>query len=130
MIKIEAVLLDGQVINIGPWDYLIERVVVEPGEHDVAGNLVKEPVYENRVTNSLPEGAQVTEVTVDRTADGGWFAVDYDSPHPPSPTDVLGAELASLKLLGISQQQTIDALGVQLTSAKLEIIKLKGASDI
>lgn len=72
-------------------------------------------------------------------------------PQEPTPTDLLGEELTSMKLQsmqqqalvgsmgeqlvqakleGIQQQQTIGALGAELAATKLEVIKLKGVDQI
>ena len=49
-------------------------------------------------------------------------------PHPQeaNPLDLLGEELAFMKLQNIEQQQTIATLGEELSAAKLEVIGLKG----
>ncbi|WP_334072475.1 MULTISPECIES: hypothetical protein [Paenibacillus] len=51
------------------------------------------------------------------------------NPQEPSATDLLGAELTSMKLQNIQQQQTISALGTELAAAKLDIIKLRGVEQ-
>lgn len=74
----KCIVLNGQVINIGPWDYQYERVEVEPAEYDEEGNLVKEAVYEEIARNPLPEGAEEVEIEVCQAEDGGWVpASDY-----------------------------------------------------
>lgn len=52
------------------------------------------------------------------------------NPQGPSSTDLLGAELTSMKLQNIQQQQTISALGAELAAAKLDIIKLRGVEQV
>lgn len=47
-------------------------------------------------------------------------------PQPASPTDLLGQELAKMKLQNMRQQAVIDSLGKELTKAKLEMIEFKG----
>ncbi|MBU5445194.1 XkdW family protein [Paenibacillus sp. MSJ-34] len=47
-------------------------------------------------------------------------------PQPTSPTDLLGQELAQMKLQNMQQQAVIDSLGKELTKAKLEMIEIKG----
>lgn len=47
-------------------------------------------------------------------------------PLPTSPTDLLGQELAQMKLQNMQQQAVIDSLGKELTKAKLEMIEFKG----
>ena len=80
----EVITLNGEVINIGPWDYKLEPVVkdkstltpedvaeaVKQGrnptwEYDEEGNVVMEE------TNPLPEGAVVENCEVVTMADGG-----------------------------------------------------------
>ena len=117
MIK-EVVLLNGQVINIGQWEYMTESVEVEPGK------------FEDRVLNPLPVGAEIQEMEVEQDVSGGWYVVGLSPESHQSPTDLIGAELTALKLQGIQLQQTVDALGAQLTAAKLEIIQLKGADSV
>ncbi|WP_374020486.1 XkdW family protein [Paenibacillus thiaminolyticus] len=52
------------------------------------------------------------------------------NPDPrPSQTDMLGQELAQMKIKNIQQQTVIDGLGAELTRAKLEIIELKGGQS-
>lgn len=82
-----CVIHNGQIINIGEWDEQIQPFEVglrevSPAEYDADGNLIKEavtePVYEDRVTNPLPEGAEIVEIDVTQDADGGWVpASDY-----------------------------------------------------
>lgn len=72
--KKECILLDGKVINIGPWDYQMQAEIA---------------------TNPLPKGAEVVELEVDQKEDGGWYAVEYAAPA----TDSLEAAVAELKSL-------------------------------
>ncbi|MCA1293113.1 hypothetical protein LBW89_08790 [Paenibacillus sp. alder61] len=51
------------------------------------------------------------------------------NPQNPSSTDLLGAELTSMKLQNIQQQQTISALGAELAAVKLDVIKLRGVEQ-
>ncbi|GIO88182.1 hypothetical protein J25TS5_51140 [Paenibacillus faecis] len=51
------------------------------------------------------------------------------NPQNPSSTDLLGAELTSMKLQNIQQQQTINALGAELAAVKLDVIKLRGVEQ-
>lgn len=71
-----CVVLNGEIINIGPWDYRVEPVEVEPAEYDKDGNLVKEAVYENIARNPLPEGAVEVEMEVCQADDGSWVPTD------------------------------------------------------
>lgn len=120
----DVVLLNGEVINIGPWDYKVENVVIEPGEYDEEGNVIKEPVYVERETNPLPSGAVTEEREIEETPDGGLIV---KGTAKPSETELLGQQLAQMKLQGMQQQQMISSLGAELAATKLEIINLKGA---
>lgn len=78
MIK-SCVLLNGQVINIGDWDYQYEQVEVTPAVVDEETKEIITPAeYETVARNPLPEGAIIEEVEVTQNADGGWVrASDY-----------------------------------------------------
>lgn len=73
----ECVILNGQVINIGPWD-------------DMGG------------TNPLPEGAVVEEREVAQGEDGGWYVVGESRPKTPqeriTELEQLVADMAELLL--------------------------------
>ncbi|MDP4095480.1 XkdW family protein [Paenibacillus sp. P96] len=125
MIK-DVVALDGQVINIGPWDEQIRPFLVSPEERDEEGNVTKEAVYEDRVTNPMPEGAVIEQREIETAPDGGLIV---KGSAKPSETELLGRQLAQMKLQGIQQQTTISALGQELAAAKLEIINMKGAGQ-
>jgi len=88
---------DGNLINIGPWDYRIERVEVEPPEYDPnTGDLIREGVYEDRVTNPLPEGAYTAEIEIVEGPDGGLYPAGYTPPETPQQKIArLEAELAA-----------------------------------
>jgi hypothetical protein len=109
----QCVVLNGQVINIGPWDYKVEPVQIgtqtvqvgvetieiEPAEYDEEGNLIKEgvfeerpiyeeqPIYEDQATNPLPDGAEVVELDVEYSEEYGWRVVG--SPIPETPAEKL-----------------------------------------
>ncbi|WP_405154780.1 hypothetical protein [Paenibacillus sp. FSL K6-0108] len=125
MIK-EVVVLNGDVINIGPWDYMVKKIEIEPGEYDDEGKVIKAPVYEEQVTNPLPLGAVIEQREIEATPDGGLIV---KGTARPSETELLGAELAQLKIQGMQQQQMISSLGAELAAAKLEIINLKGVDS-
>lgn len=57
-IKKPCVILNGEVINIGPWD-------------DLDG------------TNPMPEGAIIEEREVEQGEDGGWYVVGETRPKTP-----------------------------------------------
>lgn len=67
-VRKQCVILDGQVINIGPWD-------------DMGG------------TNPIPEGATIEEREVAQGEDGGWYVVG--EPKPKTPQEEI-AELKQL----------------------------------
>lgn len=68
---------NGNLINIGEWDYQIERVEIEPAEYDNDGKLFKEGVYEERVMNPMPEGAYTEDREVMYSEDFGWREVGW-----------------------------------------------------
>lgn len=83
----ECVILNGKVINFGPWDYQTQPVqvgenIVSPAEYDEAGNLIKEevaePIFEDVVTNPLPDGVIIEQMEVLQTEDGGLKADSAD----------------------------------------------------
>ncbi|MFB5761029.1 XkdW family protein [Paenibacillus medicaginis] len=126
MIK-DVVVLDGQVINIGPWDEQIRPVLVSPPEHDDEGNVTKEAVYEDRVTNPMPEGAVIEQREIETAPDGGLIV---KGTAKPSETELLGQQLATMKLQAMQQTATVNELGQELAAAKLELINLKGAEQV
>lgn len=77
-----CVILDGQVIHIGEWDYQVESVEVEPAEYDEEGNVTKEAVYEDQAMNPLPEGATIEQRDFEYSDDRGWYEVG--TVEPPS----------------------------------------------
>jgi len=108
--------VNGTPIHAGEWDYMIRPVEVgqQPVDVDVPDDYAlqpgeswvdetpgakrirrTEPIYEDRATNPLPEGAYSEEREVVQTADGGWtLAEDYralrrDAYPPYSPWDVI-----------------------------------------
>ncbi|UNL94007.1 XkdW family protein [Paenibacillus polymyxa] len=124
MIK-DVVVLDGQVINIGPWDYKLLSVMVSPAEHDDEGNVTKEAVYEDRVTNPLPEGTVIEQQEIEVAPDGGLIV---KGSAQPTSDELLGQELAQIKLQSMQQQELLSNMGAELAAARLEIISLKGES--
>ncbi|MED4726985.1 hypothetical protein P9597_02320 [Aneurinibacillus migulanus] len=72
MIK-ECVVLNGTVINIGPWDY--KKINIQlPTEEG------QEPKYEEIITNPLPEGAEIVELEIAEGPDGGLYPVEQPPP--------------------------------------------------
>ncbi|MMZ55871.1 hypothetical protein D1872_177390 [compost metagenome] len=121
----EVVVLNSEVINIGPWDEQIRHVLVSPAEYDEEGNITKEAVHEERVMNPMPKGAVIEEREIETAPDGGM--VVKGSVQPTS-DELLGQELAQIKLRSMQQQELLNNMGAELAAARLEIISLKGES--
>ncbi|OAZ49764.1 XkdW family protein [Paenibacillus polymyxa] len=124
MIK-DCVVLNDEVINIGPWDYKLQQVLKSPAEYNDEGKITKEAVYEDRITNPLPEGATIEEREIEVAPDGG--LVVKGSVQPTS-DELLGQELTQIKLQSMQQQELLSNMGAELAAARLEIISLKGES--
>lgn len=91
---------DGNLINIGEWDYGIQKIEVEPAEYDEEGNEIKEAVYEDVVTNPLPDGANIEEREVEYDPDRGWYLVGT-VPKPTTEARIAAMESALLSLMGL-----------------------------
>jgi len=118
---------DGTLINIGDWDYQIRTVLVgereveaevpddyelQPGETwvDESPGVKKvkriEPVYEDQITNPLPEGAYTQEIEIVEGPDGGLYPEGRAYPETPaqrvanlkSENALLALELAQTQL--------------------------------
>jgi hypothetical protein len=63
----ECVILNGQIINIGPWDYQIQQVQVGGDEEN--------PIYEDQEMNPLPDGATFDQRDFEYDPDRGWYEV-------------------------------------------------------
>lgn len=74
MIKTCIFDADGNLINIGEWDYMVQPVQV--GVDDETG----EPIYEDQVTNPLPDGAYTEECEVVYSEEHGWRLADVPAP--------------------------------------------------
>ncbi|XID92509.1 hypothetical protein ACF3MZ_29280 [Paenibacillaceae bacterium WGS1546] len=115
----ECVVLNGQVINIGPWDYQIQSLEVSPEERDEEGNIIKEAVYEDRPSNPLPDGAEIIEMEIVEGPDGGL----YPAEQLPGPSEVerLRGENLELKLAltELAKAQEEDKTEIQLALAEL-----------
>ncbi|MFD3258159.1 hypothetical protein ACE3MQ_06080 [Paenibacillus lentus] len=138
----ECVVLDGRVINIGPWDYKVEQIEVgseeievEPAEYDGEGSLIREavfervPVYEDQPTNPLPDGAEVVEMEIVEGEDGGLYPADY-VPEPDE-LEQLRAENTELKLAltELAEAQEADKTEMQLALAEIAELISGGESD-
>ena len=89
----ECVVLNGQIINIGPWDYQIQPVQVGI---DDEGN----PIYEDQITNPLPEGAVIEQRDFTYDDIRGWYETGV--PKPPTAEERLKAiEDTILSLMGL-----------------------------
>ncbi|MGZ0043397.1 hypothetical protein [Paenibacillus ottowii] len=118
MIK-ECVVLNNEVINIGPWDY--KKQQVQTGI-DGQGN----PLYEERITNPLPEGAVIEEREIETTPDGDLIV---KGSAQPTSEELIGQQLAELKIQTMQQTQLLASMGAELAATKLELINLKGANQ-
>lgn len=65
---------NGNLINIGEWDYMVQPVQV--GVDEETGD----PIYEEQVTNPLPEGAYTEEREVVYDEVYGWRLADAPTP--------------------------------------------------
>ncbi|MMZ48456.1 hypothetical protein D1872_101260 [compost metagenome] len=124
MIK-ECVVLNDEAINIGPWDYKFQQVLMSPAEYDDEGNVVKEAAYEEQITNPLPEGATIEQREIEEAPDGGLIV---KGSAQSTSDELLGQELAQIKLQSMQQQELLSNMGAELAAARLEIILLKGES--
>lgn len=71
----ECVILNGKIINFGPWDYQIQSFEIEPPQYNDNGDVIKEGVYEDRPTNPLPDGSTIEQRDVEYDVDRGWYEV-------------------------------------------------------
>ncbi|AOK91962.1 hypothetical protein [Paenibacillus polymyxa] len=125
MIK-ECVVLNDEVINIGPWDYNRQQVLLSPAEYDDEGKVTKEAVYEEQTTNPLPEGAIIEEREIEVAPDGGLIV---KGSAQPTSHELLGQQLAEMKIQTMQQTQLLASMGAELAATKLELINLKGANQ-
>lgn len=61
----ECVILNGEVYNVGPWEYIYQLVQTESREG--------EPIYERQVVNPLPSGAIIENRWFEYTPERGWY---------------------------------------------------------
>lgn len=96
----ECVVLNGKVINIGPWDYRVEEVEVTPAVVDEeTKEVVVQAVTEMVVQNPLPIGSSIETRDFEYTDDKGWYEVGYV--HEPSLQERL--EIAEQALLALME---------------------------
>ncbi|MMZ58868.1 hypothetical protein D1872_208650 [compost metagenome] len=122
----ECVVLNGEVINIGPWDYKIQSMQVIPAEFNEDGSVIKDAVYEEQIMNPLPEGAVIEEREIEVAPDGGLIV---KGSAQPTSDELFGQQLAEMKIQTMQQTQLLTSMGAELAAAKLEIIDLKGANQ-
>lgn len=94
MIK-NCVVLNGEIINIGDWDYQLQPVEITPAEYDEEGNVTKEAVYEDQAMNPLPEGAAVEERDIVEDPDGGLIEAGTYSDPDVELSDAIEAAIAN-----------------------------------
>lgn len=71
----KCVVLNGQIINVGDWNYQYQQVETLPAEYDKDGNVIKEAVFEQVATNPLPIGVAIEERDFEYSEDRGWYEV-------------------------------------------------------
>lgn len=94
----ECVIVNGQIINVGPWDYRIQPFELQAPIYNEAGELVQEGVYEDRPTNPLPEGATTEQRDFEYDSERGWYEVGTSTP-PNAEQRLASMESALLELL-------------------------------
>jgi len=119
MIK-PCVILNGEVINIGDWDY--QAVIVGIKEDG-------QPIYGEEL-NPLPAGAEVVDMEVCQSNDGSWCVVGYDP--EPSELEQLRAENTELKLAltELAEAQEADKTEVQLALAEIAELVSGGGGNV
>jgi hypothetical protein len=75
----ECVILDGKIINIGPWDDQRENVEIEPHLYDEEGNIEKQAAYEEQIRNPFPVGVVVEERDLQYDSERGWYEAGDNS---------------------------------------------------
>lgn len=75
-----CVVLNGDVINVGEWDYQKQTVVVTPAEFDEEGYIIEEAVYEEVAMNPQPEGATIEERDFKYSEEHGWRETGWVPP--------------------------------------------------
>lgn len=105
----ECVVLNGKVINIGPWDYKEQYVEVTKG------------VYEKRIRNPIPEGAEIVMKEVVEGPDGGLYQADYIPPK--SDVEFLGGQLVEKEIQIMSLQNDNEFLGQQVVDLEIRLMQ-------
>ena len=100
MIK-TCVVLDGEVINIGEWDYMYEQVEIKPAVIDKeTGEMLEPAEYEVVVRNPLPDGAIIEEREFEYSEEYGWREMGYIEPPTEEQQRLLDLEMAMAAILG------------------------------
>lgn len=92
MIK-KCYVLNGEIINIGEWDYSKDQVVISQAEYDEEGNVTKEAVFEEVIKNPLPVGTLEEERDFEYNEERGWF--EKGKPLKPNEIEILQSKLNS-----------------------------------
>lgn len=102
----ECVILNGKVINIGPWDYQYKEI----GGKQIA-------------MNPLPEGAEIVEMEVVEGPDGGLYPAGY---VPPETSDKKIARLEAE--LAAAREENMNAL--EAIAELYEMMLAKGSGGV
>lgn len=103
----KCVMLYGEIINIGDWDYQIQEVELKPARYDEEGNFLEEAICDSRITNPLPEGAKMVEIEIDEGPDGGLYPAGYTFPKTPEQQRISELESEAMSLvLELTDTQT------------------------
>lgn len=117
----------GAIINIGPWDYQMEPVMVPDPEtpirddkNEIVGYAQKQAG--ERARNPLPEGAYESEANIVTSGDGGLYATENYrglrvGGYPP-----IGDQLDALYKAGVFPQEMAE----QIAAVKLKYPKANG----
>lgn len=127
----QCVVLNGQVINIGEWDYQTEQVETKPAIIDEETQEAIEPAeYETVIRNPLPDGAEFVDIEVVVGADGGLYPADYTPPKTDKERiEELESEntMLQLALADLAEAQEADKTDMQLALVELASLLDGGA---
>ena len=73
----QCVILDGVIINVGPWEYKPEPVEREEFQQDSEGIFKFVKVYDQVPTNPMPAGAVLADIPLAWTAGGSIVAASH-----------------------------------------------------
>ncbi|MCU6797992.1 hypothetical protein OB236_38295 [Paenibacillus sp. WQ 127069] len=128
----ECVLHNGKVINIGPWDYRIQPVqvgveeVILESEREIDGEIIPavieyRPIYEDQITNPIPEGSVIEQKEVEQDADDGWYVIGEIK--LPNELDIIGQQLVNRELEVLGLRSENELLGSQLVSIDIRLLE-------